>query len=154
MKEREGEFGNECSARNSHGPDGERAEKCPRKEATGADDAGPGANELAGGAANARVSGEQGTRKTADSRLGGRVKAAGVLLAGETGEGGIAAKPGDGRSKSRAGAQHVQNYREGPRGAGRRARTRGMDNAARPARFSDRKSTRLNSSHSQISYAV
>src|SRR6266481_4887256 len=87
-----------------------QAKERPRnKEEIGSHDAGSGAIELAGGAADARVSGKSGAGAAGNSRLGKPIAAAGVLLAGEAGAGGVHPGGGDRRSGGRAGTQHVLN---------------------------------------------
>src|SRR6267143_1889439 len=66
----------------------ETAAKCARAHEIGADDAGSGAAEPAGGKADAWVPGESGAGAAGDPGLGRDFAAAGLLLAREIGAGG------------------------------------------------------------------
>src|SRR6267378_2195620 len=75
---------------------GETEAKCACGKEVGADNAGFGAAEPAGGAADARVPGESGAGAAGDPGLGGNFAAAGLLLAGKIGAGRADSGLGDG----------------------------------------------------------
>src|SRR6266849_2400639 len=80
---------------------GKTEAKCARAQEIGADDAGSGAAEPAGGTADARVPGESGAGEAGDPGLGGDFAAAGLLLAGKIGARGDDSRFGIGRACGR-----------------------------------------------------
>src|SRR6266513_2304837 len=116
---------------------GETEAGCAGGEEIGADDAGHGAAEPAGGAADARIPCEPGAGKTRNPGLGGNLAAAGVLLARKTCASGADSLLRNRRAGGRTTAQHVRNNGEGTRRAGERAGTRRVDHAKRATSFSD-----------------